>query len=70
MDLLSRLGQNIKRRRKALGYSQEELAERADLHRTYIGGVERGERNITIKSLSQIAEGLNTKVHVLLEEDS
>jgi transcriptional regulator with XRE-family HTH domain len=69
MGLLSKMGRNIKKRREALGYSQEELAERADLHRTYIGGVERGERNITIKSLSQIAEALNTKAHVLLTDN-
>lgn len=47
-DKLSAIvGNNIKKYRKKLGISQEELAEKAGLHRTYIGSIERGERNIT-----------------------
>lgn len=51
--------ENIKNMRVDLGLSQEELAARSGLHRTYIGGVERGERNITLKSLERIALALN-----------
>ncbi|MDR2375874.1 MAG: helix-turn-helix domain-containing protein [Treponema sp.] len=59
-DKLSAIvGNNIKKYRKNLGISQEKLTERAGLHRTYIGGIERGERNITLDSLQIIALALN-----------
>jgi len=64
------VGNNIKKYRKLLGISQEELAERAKLHRTYIGGIERGERNITLDSLQTIANALNiTPVELIAEKD-
>lgn len=49
-----------------LGLSQEELADRAGLHRTYVGAVERAERNITIGSLVRLAKALNCDVVQLL----
>jgi transcriptional regulator with XRE-family HTH domain len=69
-DKLSAIvGNNIKKYRKRLNISQEELAERAGLHRTYIGGVERGERNITLDSLQVIAAALNVApVELIVEE--
>jgi transcriptional regulator with XRE-family HTH domain len=63
------VGDNIKLYRKKLGISQEELAAKAGLHRTYIGGIERGERNITLDSLQTIAEALNIAPVQLLIED-
>jgi len=45
--------------RKRLGYSQEQLAERADLHRTYVSDVERGARNLSLESITRMAEALN-----------
>nr|WP_295218485.1 helix-turn-helix transcriptional regulator [uncultured Brevundimonas sp.] len=48
----------MRRRRIALGLSQEELADRAGLHRNYIGGIERGERNVGIKAVFALAGGL------------
>jgi transcriptional regulator with XRE-family HTH domain len=51
-------GKKIRKYRKLLGLSQEKLAEIANLHRTYIGSVERGERNITLDSLENIAKAL------------
>ena len=71
MDKILRdvVGSNIKKYRKKLGISQEELAERAKLHRTYIGGIERGERNITLDSLQTIATALNiAPVELIVEE--
>ena len=68
MNILQIVGNNIKLHRKALGISQEELAFRCGLHRTYIGGIERGERNITIKSLYKIANALNIEVYKLIIE--
>lgn len=54
-----KIGRAIKTRREELGLSQEKLAERSKLHRTYISDVERGTRNITILSLSKITSALN-----------
>jgi transcriptional regulator with XRE-family HTH domain len=63
------VGNNIKKYRKILDISQEELAERAGLHRTYIGGIERGERNITLDSLQIIAVALKVApVELIVEE--
>ena len=50
-DILKQFGKKVRELRKAQGLSQEELAEKADLHYTYIGGVERGERNLSLKSI-------------------
>ena len=52
------LGREIRRQREALGWSQEELAERANLHRHYIGGIERGERNIGVRALFAVLRAL------------
>ena len=57
-DLRTNLAKNIQRLRTAEGVSQEQLASRAGLHRTYIGAVERAERNITLATLERIAEAL------------
>jgi len=56
------LGNAIRERRRALGLTQEELAEKADLHWTYISGIERGVRNVSIVNLFHIALAL--KIHV------
>lgn len=55
---LRAFGLAVRRRRLKLGLSQEALAERADLHRTYLGGVERGERNVGMKNLFALARAL------------
>ena len=55
------LGREVRRRRKAAGLSQEELADRSGLHVNYIGGIERGERNVGIKAFLRIAEGLKLR---------
>lgn len=49
-------GVNIRAYRKKLDVSQEELADTLGVHRTYMGGVERGERNLTLRSLERLAE--------------
>jgi transcriptional regulator with XRE-family HTH domain len=59
---------NLRALRESKGLSQEDLAELANLHRTYIGSVERGERNISIDSMERIASALGTSVLALLRE--
>jgi transcriptional regulator with XRE-family HTH domain len=61
------LGNNIRQRRTQLGLSQEQLAEKANLHRTYIGAVERGERNISLDNILAIAQALGISGSELLE---
>lgn len=56
--LLSELGKRVRARRKAVGLTQETLAARAQIDRSYIGGVERGERNVSFTTLCQICEAL------------
>jgi len=65
---LERFGARVRAERERLGVSQEELADRAGLHRTYLGGVERGERNIGLLNLLRIARALGVKAGSLLEE--
>ena len=65
--LLKQLGLSIKLARVRKGLSQEELAELAGLHRTYIGMVERAERNITVINLIQIAKALDVSLDKLFD---
>ena len=60
------LAENLRQFRKAHGYSQEELASRCELHRTYIGSVEREERNVSLSTLEVLAEALSVSVPELL----
>ncbi|MCM2438352.1 helix-turn-helix transcriptional regulator [Agrobacterium vitis] len=60
------LGENIRSRRQELEISQERLAEQAGLHRTYVGGVERGERNVSLDNILSIARALNTTASDLM----
>jgi transcriptional regulator with XRE-family HTH domain len=64
---LELLGDNIRRIRKAKGVSQEKLAELASLHRTYLGGVERGERNVSLMNLIRISRALSVLPEKLLQ---
>ncbi len=67
-NLLVIFGRAVRERRLALGWSQERLAEKADLHWTYIGGIERGERNVSLMNISRIARALNTSVSELTDK--
>lgn len=62
------LADNIRAFRKAGRLSQEELADMCNLHRTYVGSVERGERNVTLSTLEVIASALGVSVPKLLTE--
>lgn len=65
-DVLEKFGQKMQKVRKDKGISQEELAARLAMHRTYIGMVERGERNPTIRTLYKIAKALKVNASDLL----
>lgn len=62
------LADNIRTFRKLNDLSQESLANMCDLHRTYVGSVERGERNVTLSTLEVMAEALGVSVEKLLIE--
>ena len=66
MNLNEVFSQNMKKLRTECSLSQEELAERSGLHRTYISLVERNQRNITLKNLEKIAKGLELPPYLLL----
>jgi transcriptional regulator with XRE-family HTH domain len=59
---------NLRRLRKELGISQEDLAEKCGLHRTYVGAIERNERNITLQTLEKLAESLGVSPQDLLKD--
>jgi transcriptional regulator with XRE-family HTH domain len=59
-------GRNLRLRREALGLSQEALAQCANLHRTYIGSVERGERNVSIDNMQRLAAAVQATIAELL----
>jgi transcriptional regulator with XRE-family HTH domain len=65
-DLQKELGQRIRRLRIQNGYTQESFADKCGLHRNFMGAVERGEQNLTLKSLHMIATGLRTNMAKLL----
>jgi len=67
-EIRKRLGDAIRKERQRHSISQEELAFRCGLHRTYIGSVERGERNISIENIIKIADTLKISAHSLLEK--
>jgi transcriptional regulator with XRE-family HTH domain len=60
------LASNLRRLRTSAGLSQEELAERAGLHRTYISSVERAQRNVSLENLFKIARGLKVNAQDLI----
>ena len=68
MDIIKIFGNRIRNLRIAKGLSQERLAELADLHRTYIGAIERGEKNITLKNIEKISKALDVEINKLFEE--
>jgi transcriptional regulator with XRE-family HTH domain len=65
-DLQRAVGYNLRVYRQARGLSQEAFADLLGFHRTYAGGVERGERNLTLKSLERIAERIEIDPRELL----
>lgn len=67
-EILKLIGSNIRRLRQRMGLSQEALADSAHLHRTYVGAIERGERNVSAENIAKIAAALGTEPHILLKK--
>ena len=67
MDVLRHFGNELRKKRLEKNLSQEALAERAGLHRTYIGAVERGERNISLLNIHRIAIALKLRITDLVK---
>ena len=66
MDIRQRLGHNVRRLRETKGWSQEEYADRAGIHRTYVSDIERGRRNPTITVVEKLAAPLEVPTGELL----
>jgi len=66
-DILERFGQRVRKLRKAQGYSQEGFAAECDLDRTYVGGIERGERNLALKNIDLLARTLGISLAELFK---
>lgn len=65
--ILIAFGEIVREKRKDRGLSQEDLAFKADLHRTYIGMIERAEKNITLENINKIAKALDTPISELFK---
>jgi transcriptional regulator with XRE-family HTH domain len=66
-SILIKFGENVREIRKSKGLSQEQLSFKADLHRTYIGMIERAEKNITLSNIEKIAMALEVNIIELLK---
>lgn len=64
---LKAFGLRVRKFREALDWSQDQLAEQADLHRTYISGLERGERNVSVLNILRLARALKTTPGKILD---
>lgn len=62
------IGKSIRAHRRKMGYTQEHLAEMADLHPVYVGELERGEQTASVRALIRIADVLNTRLRVLVKD--
>lgn len=67
INVQKQLGAVIRDKRKALGYSQEEFANQCGVHRTYMGAIERGERNISLLNIVRIANALEMQPSELFD---
>ena len=69
MNILKTFGTNVRTIRESRGLSQEALADKADLHRTYISDIERFQRNISLDNIQKLAKALEVKPYELLMTD-
>lgn len=64
-DILKKFGERVRMLRNAQGYSQESFAAKCELDRTYLGGIERGERNLALRNIQRIANSLGISISEL-----
>jgi transcriptional regulator with XRE-family HTH domain len=67
MDVLARFGQRVREKRMAMGLSQEAFADKCKLDRTYISGIERGKRNVSLRNIEVIANTLGISIAELMK---
>jgi transcriptional regulator with XRE-family HTH domain len=67
-QLLLNLGKALRKRREALGFSQESYADSIEMHRTYYSAIERGEKNLQLDTLRRICEGLKCRIWEVLKD--
>ena len=67
-ELRAAFGANVREQRRQLGLSQEQLAEACGLHRTYVGAIERGERNLSLLNIVRLADALSVTPADLLRD--
>jgi transcriptional regulator with XRE-family HTH domain len=68
LNILLRFGARVRELRKSKNYSQDAFAARCQLDRTYIGGIERGERNVALRNIEAIAKALDMTVSQLMKD--
>jgi len=68
-DILKRFGERVRELRLKTGLSQEAFADKCGLDRTYVGGIERGERNLSLKNIARVAAALDTSISKLFDFD-
>lgn len=66
-DILERFGNRVRELRKRRGWSQEEFAMQCELDRTYVGGIERGQRNVALRNIERIAATLDLTIAQLMK---
>lgn len=66
-DINKIFGKKVAEMRKMQHLSQEELADRCNIHRTYIGSIERGEKSPTLNTVEKIANGLNVEISIIFD---
>ena len=66
-DIRERFGDAVRARREGLGLTQEDLADRADLHRTYVSDIERGSRNVSLLNIERLAAALALSISELFQ---
>lgn len=62
------LGRALRSRRQSVGMSQDEFADHIDMHRAYYAAIERGEKNVTLRTLKRVADGLRVPMFEILKE--
>jgi transcriptional regulator with XRE-family HTH domain len=67
-SLTVKLGQSLRAQRRAIGLSQDDFADRINMHRAYYSAIERGEKNITLTTLHRVAKGLGVSMSNLLKD--